>query len=268
MKAGAPDRKSPDSIVEARGLTMRYGNVQALDNVDIAVDEGEVVAIVGASGSGKSTLLRCLNYLDPPTHGYVWVDGELMGRIIGPDGSVRRAGSSVIRRQRIDIGMVFQHFNLFPHFTVLQNVIEAPMAVRGKPRADAVAAARHLLSSVGLSDKEHAFPAELSGGQQQRVAIVRALAMEPKVMLFDEPTSALDPELVGEVLRTMRQLAERGMTMLVVTHEMAFAEDVADRLVFFDRGSIVESGTPREVLRRPEHPRTQAFLQRLLRRGE
>jgi polar amino acid transport system ATP-binding protein len=163
--------------------------------------------------------------------------------------------------------MVFQHFNLFPHFTVLQNIVEAPMAVRGLPQADAVALARDLLASVGLSGREGAFPAELSGGQQQRVAIARALAMRPKLMLFDEPTSALDPELVDEVLRVVRALAGEGMTMLVVTHEMSFAEDVADRLVFFDRGRIVESGRPGEMLRAPSHPRTQAFLQRLLRRG-
>ncbi len=267
MSPTIPQRAAPDSIVEAIGLTKRYGAVTALDGVDVAVTQGEVVAIVGASGSGKSTLLRCLNYLDPPSSGTVWVNGHLMGQVAVGEG-VRAARDSEIRRHRVDIGMVFQHFNLFPHFTVLQNIIEAPMAVRGQTRAEASERARELLASVGLSDKEGAFPAELSGGQQQRVAIVRALAMQPKVMLFDEPTSALDPELVGEVLRAMRDLAEKGMTMLVVTHEMAFAEDVADRMVFFDRGRIIETGRPAEMLRNPTQPRTQAFLQRLLRRGE
>jgi polar amino acid transport system ATP-binding protein len=260
-------RGSPDSIVEAIGLTKRFGLVTALDSVDLTVATGEVVAIIGASGSGKSTLLRCLNYLDPPTAGHVWVNGHLMGYVMTGD-TMRRARDSEVRRHRVDIGMVFQHFNLFPHFTVLQNIIEAPMAVLGQSRTQTIESARELLASVGLSDKERAFPAELSGGQQQRVAIVRALAMQPRVMLFDEPTSALDPELVGEVLRAMRDLADKGMTMLVVTHEMGFAEEVADRLVFFDRGKIVESGKPAEVLRNPQHQRTQAFLQRLLRRVE
>ncbi|WP_425493259.1 amino acid ABC transporter ATP-binding protein [Microvirga zambiensis] len=264
MKMPAP-RTSPQAMVEVVNLHKTYGPLTALDGVDLAVEAGQVIAIVGASGSGKSTLLRCINFLDPPDSGDVWVDGHRMGFIEGGSG-MRRASDREIRRHRADIGMVFQHFNLFPHFTVLQNIIEAPMAVRGFSRADAVATARELLASVGLAGKEEAFPTELSGGQQQRVAIARALAMKPRVMLFDEPTSALDPELVDEVLRTMRNLAEKGMTMLVVTHEMSFAEDVADTLVYFDKGKIVEAGKPSDVLRNPSQPRTQAFLQRLLRR--
>ncbi|CAH1691749.1 cystine ABC transporter ATP binding subunit [Hyphomicrobiales bacterium] len=254
------------AMVEAKGLVKSYGSVRALDNVGITVAGGEVVAIVGASGSGKSTLLRCINYLDPPDAGDVWVNGHLMGAVENVSGA-RKATEREIRRHRADIGMVFQHFNLFPHFTVLQNLIEAPMAVRGMARAEAVEMAKELLTSVGLADKVEAFPAELSGGQQQRVAIARALAMKPRVMLFDEPTSALDPELVDEVLRVMRQLASESMTMLVVTHEMGFAEDVADRLVFFDKGKIIEEGKPADVLRNPAQPRTKAFMQRLLRRG-
>ena len=252
-------------MVKASGLRKRYGRTLALDGVDLAVATGEVVAIVGASGSGKSTLLRCLNYLDPPDAGEVRINGHLMGMIEGAAG-VRPAPERELRRHRADIGMVFQHFNLFPHFSVLQNLIEAPMAVRHLTRPEAVARATELLDSVGLADKSRAFPSELSGGQQQRVAIARALAMQPRVMLFDEPTSALDPELVDDVLGVMRTLAAQGMTMLVVTHEMGFAEDVADRIVFFDHGKIVEAGKPADILANPVHPRTRAFMQRLLRR--
>ncbi|MGK6315817.1 amino acid ABC transporter ATP-binding protein [Neorhizobium sp. DT-125] len=255
------------AMVEAKGLFKSYGQVKALDDVDITVASGEVVAIVGASGSGKSTLLRCINYLDPPDAGDVWVNGHLMGAVETVNGT-RKATEREIRHHRADIGMVFQHFNLFPHFTVLQNLIEAPMAVRKIARAEAVEMAKALLASVGLADKVDAFPSELSGGQQQRVAIARALAMKPRVMLFDEPTSALDPELVDEVLRVMRRLASESMTMLVVTHEMGFAEDVADRLMFFDKGKIIEEGKPADVLRNPAQPRTKAFMQRLLRRGQ
>ena len=255
-----------DPMVRAVDLHKRFGPVTALDGVSLDVAAGEVVAIIGASGSGKSTLLSCLNHLSPPDKGEVWVGGKRAGGDPAARLS-RRAVEADLRRFRADIGMVFQHFNLFPHFSVLQNLIDAPMAVRGRSRAEATEHARALLAQVGLADKEKAFPAELSGGQQQRVAIARALAMKPAVMLFDEPTSALDPELVDEVLRVMRDLARQGMTMLVVTHEMSFAEDVADRLVFFDRGRIVESGPPREILRTPQHERTRSFLQRLLRRG-
>lgn len=253
-------------IVSVRNIVKRYGQFVALDNVSLDVAEGEVVAIIGASGSGKSTLLRCINYLDPPQEGEVWVNGNLMG-FAEAGNAVRKLPERGVRRQRADIGMVFQHFHLFPHFTVLQNLIEAPMAVRGLSRAEASGRALALLDEVGLSGREGAFPAELSGGQQQRVAIARALCMQPRVMLFDEPTSALDPELVGEVLRVMRGLAARGMTMLVVTHEMDFAEEAADRVVFFDEGRIVETGPPSQVLRAPRHERTQAFLQRLLRKS-
>ena len=253
-----------DPIVSARNIVKRYGAFTALEDVSLDVATGEVTAIVGASGSGKSTLLRCINYLDPPDAGEVYVDGRLMGWREGPT-KPRRLSERDIRRQRADIGMVFQHFHLFPHFTVLQNLIEAPMAVRGLSRAEATDRALGLLSEVGLDGREDAFPSELSGGQQQRVAIARALCMEPKVMLFDEPTSALDPELVGEVLQVMQRLAAKGMTMLVVTHEMQFAEEAADRVIFFDQGKIVESGPPDQVLRAPTHPRTQAFLKRLLR---
>jgi polar amino acid transport system ATP-binding protein len=260
------DQAKVDPMVRVAGLSKRFGPVLALDGVDLEVAAGEVVAIIGASGSGKSTLLSCVNYLEPPDAGEVWVAGHRMGPTPGVRTS-RRAQEADLRRQRADIGMVFQQFNLFPHFSVLQNLIEAPVAVRAVPRTQAMDEARALLATVGLADKERAFPAELSGGQQQRVAIARALAMKPRVMLFDEPTSALDPELVDEVLKVMRELARSGMTMMVVTHEMGFAEDVADRLVYFDRGRIVEMGPPREVLRAPKHERTRGFLQRILKRG-
>jgi polar amino acid transport system ATP-binding protein len=250
-------------MVEAIDLRKSYGNYLALDGVSLSVRRSEVLAIVGASGSGKSTLLRCLNYLDPPDAGEVRIDGRSLTFADGAAG--RHLPERQLRRRRAEIGMVFQQFNLFPHLSVLQNLIEAPRAVRGRSHSDAVARARELLEQVGLADKADRFPAELSGGQQQRVAIARALAMDPQVMLFDEPTSALDPELVEEVLNVMRNLAAQGMTMLVVTHEMHFAEDVADRIVVFDQGRIVEEGLVREVLRNPKHARSQTFLKRLLR---
>ncbi|MBE9638855.1 amino acid ABC transporter ATP-binding protein [Salipiger mangrovisoli] len=254
----------PSPFVSASNLRKTYGDFTALDGVSLTMDRGEVVAVIGASGSGKSTLLRCINYLDPPDSGEVRVDGVRIGFGEGARRD-RVLPERDIRRQRAEIGMVFQHFNLFPHFTVLQNLIEAPMAVRGLSRAEATERARDLLNRVGLSGREGAFPAELSGGQQQRVAIARALCMKPRLMLFDEPTSALDPELVGEVIAVMRSLAEEGMTMLVVTHEMDFAAQTASRVAFFDAGKIVETGAPAQVLRNPQHPRTQAFLQRILR---
>jgi polar amino acid transport system ATP-binding protein len=260
------DPPAEGCMVATRGLTKRFGHLTALEDVDLDVAAGEVLAIIGASGSGKSTLLRCINHLEPPTAGAVWVDGRPVGRILRA-GTLVPAPDRDLRRQRADIGMVFQQFNLFPHFTVMQNLVEAPMAVRGLDRRAAHDRARALLERVGLEDRAQAHPAQLSGGQQQRVAIARALAMDPKVMLFDEPTSALDPELVDEVLRVMRGLADGGMTMLVVTHEIAFAEDVADRVAFFDAGRIVEIGPTANILRRPSHPRTQTFLQRILRRG-
>jgi len=251
-------------MVQAVGLCKNFSAFTALDSVSLSVPKGEVLAIVGGSGSGKSTLLRCLNYLDPPDSGDVYIDGRLMGATVSGSRLIK-ARERQLRLRRANIGMVFQQFNLFPHFTVLQNLVEAPMAVRGVSRKAAAERARELLAQVGLSEKEQNFPSELSGGQQQRVAIARALAMDPQVMLFDEPTSALDPELVEEVLSVMRNLAEQGMTMLVVTHEMQFARDVADRIVVFDQGRIVEEGPVSEVLRAPQHPRSQAFLKRLLR---
>jgi polar amino acid transport system ATP-binding protein len=260
-----PEAPASRAMVDIIGLRKRYGDVVALDGIDLTVQAGQVVAIIGGSGSGKSTLLRCVNYLDPPDAGEVWVDGHRLG-MVGEGSAARRARERELRRHRADIGMVFQQFNLFPHMTVLENIIEAPMVVRRLPRPTAVEKARALLESVGLADKEQSYPAHLSGGQQQRAAIARALAMTPRVMLFDEPTSALDPELVGEVLRVMRTLAEEGMTMMVVTHEMTFAEEVADTLVYIDKGHIVESGRPRDILRAPQHSRTRAFLQRLLHR--
>ena len=249
-------------IVEARGVEKRFGAVSVLNGIDLAVHRGEVTCIVGPSGSGKSTFLRCINQLESIDGGYVLVENEPVGVTIRKQRvRVQRSGEAAKAREHI--GMVFQRFNLFPHLTVLENVCEAPLRVRREPRAVVRERAERLLARVGLGHKASAYPAALSGGQQQRVAIARALAMEPRVMLFDEPTSALDPELVGEVLEVMQSLAESGMTMIVVTHEMAFARQVADTLVFIDDGRIVESGTPAEVLDRPQHPRTQAFLARV-----
>jgi len=254
-------------MVRVRNLTKSFGENTVVTDVSLDVPTGGVVAVIGASGSGKTTLLRCVNYLERPDSGQVWLDGNLVGQRL-QDGKLVAESERRLRRQRAEIGMVFQHFNLFPHFTALENVIEAPMAVRGTARQETVEMARELLSSVGLADKADSHPAQLSGGQQQRVAIARSLAMKPKVMLFDEVTSALDPELVDEVLGVMQTLAADGMTMLVVTHEMTFAEDVADRVVYMDEGVVVEEGEPREILRRPRNARTQAFLKRLLRTRE
>ncbi len=250
-----PRRTPRPPLLRLIGLRKDFAGKPVLAGVDLDVAPGQVVALIGASGSGKTTLLRCVNWLEPPTGGEVWIDGEKIGT----------RGGRALRRQRAEIGMVFQQFNLFPHMSALENVMEAPMAVRGLPRAAAMDRASALLAQVGLADRAQHRPHQLSGGQQQRVAIARALAMQPKLILFDEPTSALDPELVEEVLGVMRSLAEQGMTMLVVTHEMGFAADVADEVVFMDAGQIVERGLPREVLRAPQQPRTQAFLQRLLR---
>ncbi|MCB1965018.1 MAG: amino acid ABC transporter ATP-binding protein, partial [Candidatus Accumulibacter sp.] len=218
---------------------------------------------VGPSGSGKSTFLRCINHLETVTAGRLYVDGELIG-YRESRGKLYEMSPREAAKQRRDIGMVFQHFNLFPHRSALDNIIEAPVHVKGVKKSEAVDRARDLLRQVGLSDKADAYPAQLSGGQQQRVAIARALAMDPKLMLFDEPTSALDPELVGEVLGVMKKLAAAGMTMIVVTHEMGFAREVADQLVFMDGGVIVESGPPREVLGNPQHDRTKAFLSKVM----
>jgi polar amino acid transport system ATP-binding protein len=257
----------PEVMVHLDGIRKSYGPLEVLKGVSLDVPRGAAVAVIGPSGSGKTTLLRTVNHLEPPDGGLVWVDGAPLCHVLS-DGGVRRGGEGLLRRQRADIGMVFQQFNLFPYFTALQNIIEAPMAVRGLTRAQATERAMALLDQVGLADKAKAYPGQLSGGQQQRVAIARALAMQPKVMLFDEVTSALDPELVDEVLSVMRSLAEQGMTMLVVTHEMDFARDVADLVVFMDCGLVVEQGPPAEVLRRPRHARLQSFLRRVLRRHD
>ncbi|HEU5127222.1 MAG TPA: amino acid ABC transporter ATP-binding protein [Glycomyces sp.] len=242
-----------DPIVTIRDLHKRFGDNEVLRGIDLDIDEGEVVCLIGPSGSGKSTLLRCVNLLEPPTSGTVRAAGHDM---TDPDVELDAA--------RRDIGMVFQHFNLFSHLTILDNVAIAPRRVLKRPRAEAEAEARRLLAEVGVDGKERAKPSQLSGGQQQRVAIARALAMDPALMLFDEPTSALDPELVGEVLSVMKGLAADGMTMLVVTHEMSFAREVADRVVFLDGGVIVEQGPPSTMLTEPETERAQSFLHRVL----
>jgi polar amino acid transport system ATP-binding protein len=252
-----------EAMVAIRGLHKSFGELDVLINLDLTVDAGEVVVVIGPSGSGKSTLLNCINFLEPFEAGTIRVGGEWIGYAVdGTDARVRQPESQ-INRMRTHVGMVFQQFNLFPHMTALENVIEAPIQVRKMGRDAAIERARDLLAKVGLSVKADSYPAELSGGQQQRVAIARALAMEPSVMLFDEVTSALDPELVGEVLSVLRDLARDGMTMIVVTHEMAFAQDVADRVVFMDEGMIVEQGTAAELFGDPRHDRTRAFLSRL-----
>ncbi|WP_017585062.1 amino acid ABC transporter ATP-binding protein [Nocardiopsis ganjiahuensis] len=252
-----------DALVVAENVHKSFGRLEVLKGIDLEVKRGEVMCIVGPSGSGKSTFLRCVNHLEKLSAGRLWVNGELMG-YRQKRGRLYELRDSEIAAQRSDIGMVFQRFNLFPHLTVLGNVIEAPIQVKRVPRAQATERALELLDRVGLPDKANAYPEQLSGGQQQRVAIARALAMEPSLMLFDEPTSALDPELVGEVLDVMRDLARGGMTMVVVTHEMGFAREVGDSLVFMDDGVVVERGLPAEVLSNPQHERTQAFLSKVL----
>ncbi len=249
-------------LVHAVNVTKSFGDNQVLKGIDMDVSKGEVVCFLGPSGSGKTTFLRCINQLETIDGGRIWVDGELMG-YQDKGGQLYRLPDKEVARQRREIGMVFQRFNLFPHKTVLENIIEAPIQVKKENKAEATARANELLDRVGLSDKPAAYPAQLSGGQQQRVAIARALAMRPKLMLFDEPTSALDPELVGEVLTVMRELADEGMTMIVVTHEMAFARDVADRVVFMDGGVVVEQGDPQQVISNPQHERTKTFLRRM-----
>jgi len=250
---------SPSPLVKAEGVHKLFGPLHVLRGIDLEVMPGEVCCIIGPSGSGKSTFLRCINHLENIDAGRLWVDGELVGyRERG--GRVHELREREVARKRSEIGMVFQRFNLFPHMTAIGNVMEGPVQVKGEPRAEVRERAKQLLTRVGLSDKEDAYPAQLSGGQQQRVAIARALAMRPKLMLFDEPTSALDPELVGEVLDAMRSLARDGMTMVVVTHEMGFAREVGDALIFMDGGLVVESGTPRDVIANPQQERTRAFL--------
>jgi polar amino acid transport system ATP-binding protein len=252
-----------NAMVRAESVHKRFGLQEVLRGIDFEVAEREVCCLIGPSGSGKSTFLRCINHLEKINAGRLWVGGELVGyREHG--GRLHELRDREVARKRRDIGMVFQRFNLFPHMTAVENVTEAPIRVLGRGKAEARENARRLLDRVGLAAKADAYPAQLSGGQQQRVAIARALAMDPKLMLFDEPTSALDPELVGEVLDVMRGLAEDGMTMIVVTHEMGFAREVGDSLVFLDEGVVIESGRPREVLAAPRHNRTRAFLSKVL----
>jgi polar amino acid transport system ATP-binding protein len=250
-------------MLEIAGLRKRFGAVEVLRDVSLAVNPGEVVVVIGPSGSGKTTLLRCINLLEEYEHGTITIDGEPIGyRVDGRTGRRLRMSERDVAAARARIGMVFQSYNLFPHMSVLQNIVAAPVRVRGIDRRQAEARAHELLAMVGLSDKAAEYPIRLSGGQQQRVAIARALAMDPKIMLFDEITSALDPELVGEVLAAMQQLASDGMTMVVVTHEMSFARDIADLMVFMDAGVIVEEGRPDQLLFAPRTERVRAFLKR------
>jgi polar amino acid transport system ATP-binding protein len=251
------------AMVAAEGVRKSFGRLPVLRGINLQVARQEVMCIIGPSGSGKSTLLRCINHLEKINAGRLWVDGELVG-YRQHRGKLYELREREICAKRAEIGMVFQQFNLFPQMTAMENVIEAPIRVQRMPRAHATELATELLVRAGLGDKANAYPKQLSGGQQQRVAIARALAMQPKLMLFDEPTSALDPELVGDVLAVMRDLAASGMTMIVVTHEMAFAREVGDTLVFMDAGAVVEAGRPRELLSSPQHMRTRAFLSKVL----
>ena len=251
------------AMVRVENVHKSAGRTPVLRDVSLDVNRGETICVMGPSGSGKSTLLRCIHHLETIDAGRLYVDGELIGYRESGD-KLRELTGKELCRQRASIGMVFQHFHLFPHLTVLENLMAAPMGVKGTPRAQAEATARRLLESVGLAEKADRYPTRLSGGQQQRVAIARALAMEPKVMLFDEPTSALDPELVGEVLTVIRELAATGMTMIVVTHEIGFAREAGDSLVFMEDGRILESGPAREMVANPLHPRTRNFLSKIL----
>ena len=251
------------SIIKTENICKSFGSVDVLKNVSLTVEPGEVVVIIGPSGAGKSTYLRSLNHLEKPTSGKIWIDDKLIEDRVNGHNQAKlphKERAAIL----LEMGMVFQRFNLFPHKTALQNVMLAPMNVKGVPEKEAKEKAVKLLNQVGLGDKLDSYPAKLSGGQQQRVAIARALAMEPKMMLFDEPTSALDPELVGDVLNVMKELAEEGMTMLVVTHEMGFAREVADRVVFMYDGAILEEGSPKEIFTNPKHDRTRQFLQSVL----
>nr|WP_119679843.1 ABC transporter ATP-binding protein [Indioceanicola profundi] len=252
--------ETPAILVE--DLHKSFGELEVLKGISLTAREGDVVALIGSSGSGKSTFLRCINLLEVPDSGKVWITGELIRMQPAKDGKARPADRAQVDSIRRRLGMVFQSFNLWTHMTVLENVIEAPVHVLKQPRAEAVARAEMLLAKVGLAEKRNAYPQQLSGGQQQRAAIARMLAMEPKVMLFDEPTSALDPELVGEVLRVIRDLAEEGNTMLIVTHEMAFAREVASKVVFLHQGRVEEEGTPEAVFNNPASERCRQFLMR------
>lgn len=240
-------------MIEVKNLTKNYGMLNVLKNVDIKINEGEVVCVIGPSGSGKSTFLRCLNLLEEPTSGEIYIDGEQINK-----------KSVNLNMMRQKLGMVFQNFNLFPHMTAIENITLAPINVMGVTKNKAEKNAMELLDRVGLADKAQVYPSALSGGQKQRVAIARALAMNPKVMLFDEPTSALDPEMVGEVLEVMRSLADKGMTMVIVTHEMGFAREVSDRILFMDQGIIMEEGTPEEIFNHTQNERTKGFLSKIL----
>lgn len=251
--------KNREMMIQATKLYKRFNQFEALKGVSLEVSKGEVVAIIGPSGSGKSTFLRCLNRLETIDQGSIEIEGEKLVTT-DPEGRVQYANEAQARLICRKMGMVFQQFNLFPHLTVLQNVIEAPMTVKGVKYNEILPEAKELLRKVGLEDKFESYPSRLSGGQKQRVAIARALAMKPDIMLFDEPTSALDPELTGEVLKAMRQLAEEHMTMIVVTHEMGFARDVANRVIFMDKGEIIEEGSPKEIFNQPSQQRTQSFL--------
>ncbi len=262
-KTDSAPQHSSVPMVKSEGVHKSFGPVEVLKGIDLEVKPGEVFCLIGPSGSGKSTFLRCINHLEKVNAGRLYVDGELVGYRQKGDKLYELKDSEVALKRR-DIGMVFQRFNLFPHMTAVENVIEAPVQVKGASKAETKERAMQLLERVGLADKAGNYPSQLSGGQQQRVAIARALAMDPKLMLFDEPTSALDPELVGDVLDVMRDLAESGMTMVVVTHEMGFAREVGDSLVFMDGGVVVESGHPRDVLTNPQHERTQSFLSKVL----
>jgi polar amino acid transport system ATP-binding protein len=252
-----------EPMVRSLDVYKRFGRLEVLRGVSMDVARGEVVVLIGASGSGKTTFLRCINHLERLDGGRIYVDGQLVG-YREKNGRLMEDSEQEVARKRAAIGMVFQRLNLFPHLSAMGNVIEAPIRVRKTPRKEAEETGRELLAKVGLADKLRAYPSQLSGGQQQRVAIARALAMQPKLMLFDEPTSALDPELVGEVLDVMKSLAREGMTMIVVSHEMGFAREVADRMVFMDEGVIVEEGPPEEMFLRPLQPRTRAFLSKIL----
>jgi polar amino acid transport system ATP-binding protein len=254
---------SPLPMVDARNVRKHFGTHQVLKGINLEVGAGQVMCLLGPSGSGKSTFLRCINHLERIDGGRIYVDGELIGYTQRGD-RAREMKSREIAAQRRSIGMVFQRFNLFPHLTALENITEAPVGIAGQRKGDARTRGMELLERVGLTDRAVIYPAQLSGGQQQRVAIARALAMDPKLMLFDEPTSALDPELVGDVLDVMRALAQSGMTMIVVTHEIGFAREVADQVVFMDDGVVVESGVPADVINKPQHERTKVFLNSVL----
>ncbi len=258
----ATDTRSPGAApaLQAEGIVKRFGTTEVLRGVSLEARRGDVISMIGASGSGKSTFLRCLNLLEAPTEGRIALGGEPLALVPDGAGALKAASAAQLQQLRTRVAMVFQHFNLWAHMTALENVIEAPVHVLRRPRAEAVERAEAYLQRVGVHHRRHAYPAHLSGGEQQRVAIARALAMEPEVMLFDEPTSALDPELVGEVLRVMRGVAEEGRTMIVVTHEMGFAREVSNHVVFLHQGAIAEQGPPAEVLQRPRSERLQAFL--------